>query len=66
MRRDREGLAKREKRIEKRETELKKLLERASRMTVDEAKKVLLDEVQKDLKEEIAKKIRAAEEKMPC
>ncbi len=46
------------------EKELKKLLSKASKMTVDEAKRALLDMVQKDITAEVAKKIRAGEERV--
>lgn len=64
LRKERELLEKREEKIKAREDELKEMLARAGKMTVDEAKKILLDEVQKDLTGEIAKRIRSAEEKI--
>jgi ribonuclease Y len=64
LRKERLQLEKREKKLSERADELKKHLEKASKMTVDEAKKTLLDEVQKDLSAEIAKKIRSAEERI--
>ena len=64
LRKERLQLEKRGKKLSERADELKKHLEKASQMTVDEAKKTLLDEVQKDLSAEIAKKIRLAEERI--
>lgn len=64
LQKQREVFEKKEKKLENRSSELKKLLEKSSKMTVTEAKKNLLDEVQKDLGAEIAKKIRAAEERV--
>lgn len=64
LRRQRAALEKKEKTLKIRQDELKKRLEKASKMTVDEAKKILLDEVQKDLTADVAKKIRGAEERV--
>lgn len=64
LQKQREVFEKKEKKLENRSSELKKLLEKSSKMTVAEAKKNLLDEVQKDLRAEIAKRIRAAEERV--
>lgn len=64
LQRQKKILEKKEKSFQSRSEELKKLLEKASKMTVDEAKKTLLNEVQKDLKAEIAKKIRSANERI--
>lgn len=64
LRRQRELLEKKEKKLNEREGELIKRLEKASKMTAEEAKKILLDEVQKDITAEVAKKIRLAEEKI--
>lgn len=64
LRKQREALDAKEKKLKLREEELKDRLAKASKMTVDEAKNVLLEEVQKDLQAEIAKKIRSAEEKI--
>lgn len=64
LRKQRISLEKKEKNIKRRESELKELLSKASKMTQDEAKKTLLNEVQKDLRAERAKKIRAHEERV--
>jgi ribonuclease Y len=61
---ERKELEKKEEALRKREEELKDLLERASKMTVDEAKKTLLNEVSRELTAEVAKRIRQAEEKI--
>ena len=61
---ERKELEKKEEALRKREEELKDLLERASKMTVDEAKKTLLNEVSGELTAEVAKRIRQAEEKI--
>ena len=61
---ERKELEKKEESLRKREEELKDLLERASKMTVDEAKKTLLNEVSRELTAEVAKRIRQAEEKI--
>ena len=57
-------LKKREDVLEKREQEVKELLEKVSKMTAGEAQKALLLEVERGLKGEIAKRIRSAEEKI--
>lgn len=64
LRKERELLEKKEKRLRDRELDLQEKLEKVSTMTVDEAKNVLLDEVQRDLTSEVAKKVRNAEEKI--
>ncbi|MBU0570185.1 DUF3552 domain-containing protein, partial [Patescibacteria group bacterium] len=64
LRLQRQALEKKEEKNEARENELKKLLELASSMTVNEARKKLLEEVEKDIKADVAKKIRAAEERI--
>src|SRR3989338_4007553 len=64
LRKEREALDAKDKKLELREEELKDKLAKASKMTVDEAKNILLAEVQNDLQAEIAKKIRSAEEKI--
>ena len=64
LRKERETLDAKDKKLELREEELKDKLAKASKMTVDEAKNILLAEVQNDLQAEIAKKIRSAEEKI--
>jgi len=61
---ERKELEKKEEALRKREEELRDLLERASKMTVDEAKKTLLNEVSRELTAEVAKRIRQAEEKI--
>jgi len=61
---ERKELERKEEALRKREEELKDLLERASKMTVDEAKKTLLNEVSRELTAEVAKRIRQAEEKI--
>jgi len=61
---ERKELERKEGALRKREEELKDLLERASKMTVDEAKKTLLNEVSRELTAEVAKRIRQAEEKI--
>jgi ribonuclease Y len=64
LRQQRKAIEKKEGKIKAREEELKKLLELASKMTINEAKKKLLEEVEKDIKADVAKKIRAAEERI--
>ncbi len=64
IKRREELLEKKEADIKKREGELVKHLERASKLSVDDAQKLLLSELEKQLKEEIANKIRRAEEKI--
>jgi ribonuclease Y len=61
---ERKELEKKEEALRKREEELRNLLEKASKMTVDEAKKALLNEVSRELTAEVAKRIRQAEEKI--
>lgn len=61
---ERKSLEKREEQLEKYESELKDLLEKASKMSVDDAKKALLKQVERELRAEIAKRIRNAEEKI--
>jgi ribonuclease Y len=64
LRKQRESLEKREKRILEEEKSLAEKLSKASRMTIEEAKKELLDLLDKTLKEEKAKKIRINEERI--
>lgn len=64
LRTQRLDLKRKEEKLNRRETELKELLAKASKMTADEAKKQLLNQVQKELTADIAKKIRAAEERV--
>ncbi|MBN1168767.1 ribonuclease Y [Candidatus Woesebacteria bacterium] len=64
LREDRKVFEKRQQKLEEREKELIKLLEKASNLTAKEAKKLLLSELEKELKEEKAKKIRAYEERV--
>ncbi len=59
----RDALERKEKALEKKEEELKDILSRAAKMTVEEAKKALLDQVSRELTSEIAKRIRQAEER---
>jgi len=63
LRLEKEALEKKERALQQKEEELKELLAKAARMSVDEAKKTLLDEVSKELTAEIARKIRQAEER---
>ncbi|OGM30283.1 ribonuclease Y [Candidatus Woesebacteria bacterium RIFCSPHIGHO2_01_FULL_41_10] len=64
IRRDRETLDMREKKLVKREEELVEKLEKVGGLSREEASKQLLEEVQKDLTAEVAKRIRNAEEKI--
>ncbi len=57
------ALEKKEKALEKREEEIKELLSKAAKMTVEEAKKALLDQLSRELTSEVAKRIRQAEER---
>src|SRR3972149_7424401 len=64
LKKQREALEAKESKLKSLEEELKEILAKASKVSVEEAKKLLLDQVQIDLTADIAKKIRAAEEKI--
>jgi len=64
LRKQREGLEKKEIRIKKLEDELIEKLERVSKISKDEAERLLLSELDKRLNEEKAKKIRANEDRI--
>ncbi len=64
LKRQKEELARKEKKLDQNQEELKEKLSRVSRITLEEAKKLLLQEVERDLKEEIAKRIRNANERV--
>jgi len=64
LRKQRESLDKKEKKLEKLESELRDKLANVSKLTINEAKKMLLQEVEKEIRGDIAKKIRSAEERI--
>lgn len=64
LRKQRESLDKKEKRLNKLENDLRDKLSNVSKLTINEAKKILLQEVEKEVREDVAKKIRSAEERV--
>jgi ribonuclease Y len=64
LRKQREFLEKKEKKLKQREDELIEKLENVAKLSKDKAEKLLLEEFDKKLKEQKAKKIRANEERI--
>lgn len=64
IKKERLALEKKKAEVEKMEEQVKELLSKAAKMTVEEAKKALLEQVAKELNSEVAKRVRQAEERI--
>ncbi len=64
IKKERLALEKKKAEVEKMEEQIKELLSKTAKMTVEEAKKALLEQVAKELNSEVAKRVRQAEERI--